>query len=219
MSLLTCRDATHWCAVGGDVERRLAAKKRPAWPDHLDANYRRNGRWGSFRQVCRSPEVVCDCLASARLLHFGAAHERLTRNCQPTAYGFGGGWWSTSLPSLIAVRIGGLVHAWSANAELVLVGVTMSQQEPSVTVTPDLLRRLDALEAEGAVRRIMAECLEAGDANDGAKVAALFTADGVLGGRRSPGRAARHSYRGRCHRAPVLGLRPSHVLQPPLSDQ
>jgi hypothetical protein len=26
----TCRDATHWCAVDGDVERRLAAKKRPA---------------------------------------------------------------------------------------------------------------------------------------------------------------------------------------------
>ena len=41
ISLLTCRDATHWCAVGGNVERRLAAKKRPAPPDHLDANYRR----------------------------------------------------------------------------------------------------------------------------------------------------------------------------------
>jgi hypothetical protein len=57
--------------------------------------------------------------------------------------------------------------------------MTTSQPEPSVNVTPDLLRRLDALEAEGAVRRIMAECLEAGDANDGARVAALFTADGV----------------------------------------
>ncbi len=30
ISLLTCRDATHWCAVGGSVERRLAARKRPA---------------------------------------------------------------------------------------------------------------------------------------------------------------------------------------------
>ncbi len=37
--LLTCRDATHWCAVGGDVERCLAAKKRPAWPDCSDASY------------------------------------------------------------------------------------------------------------------------------------------------------------------------------------
>ena len=26
ISLLTCRDATHWCAVVGGVERRLAAK-------------------------------------------------------------------------------------------------------------------------------------------------------------------------------------------------
>src|SRR5690242_14542307 len=39
--LLIRRDATHWCAVGGDVERCLAAKKRPESPDHLDANYRR----------------------------------------------------------------------------------------------------------------------------------------------------------------------------------
>jgi hypothetical protein len=37
-SLLTCRDATHWCAVGGSVERPWAAKKRPARPDRLDAN-------------------------------------------------------------------------------------------------------------------------------------------------------------------------------------
>jgi hypothetical protein len=28
----TCRDATHWRAVGGSVERRWAAKKRPARP-------------------------------------------------------------------------------------------------------------------------------------------------------------------------------------------
>jgi len=29
ISLLTCRDATHWYAVGGDVERRCEAKTRP----------------------------------------------------------------------------------------------------------------------------------------------------------------------------------------------
>ena len=27
--LLTCQDATYWCAVCGDVERCCAAKKRP----------------------------------------------------------------------------------------------------------------------------------------------------------------------------------------------
>jgi len=32
--LLTWRDATHWCVVGGDVERRCAAKKRPMQPGH-----------------------------------------------------------------------------------------------------------------------------------------------------------------------------------------
>ena len=76
MLLLTCRDATHWCTVGGDVERRLAAKKRPARRDQLDANYRQRGRWRSFGQVCWSSGTACDRLASARLLHFGAAHER-----------------------------------------------------------------------------------------------------------------------------------------------
>lgn len=39
ISLLTCRDATQWCAIDGDVERRCAAKRRPAQPDHLYANY------------------------------------------------------------------------------------------------------------------------------------------------------------------------------------
>ena len=38
---LTCPNCTHWCALRGTVERRLAARKRPAQPDHLDANYRR----------------------------------------------------------------------------------------------------------------------------------------------------------------------------------
>jgi hypothetical protein len=41
-------ETLHWYAVGGDVERRLAAKKRPAWPDHLDANYRRVQRLPDF---------------------------------------------------------------------------------------------------------------------------------------------------------------------------
>lgn len=55
----------------------------------------------------------------------------------------------------------------------------MTAPEPSVSMIPDLARRLDALESEGGIRRVMAECMELGDANDGAGVASLFTADGV----------------------------------------
>lgn len=44
------------------------------------------------------------------------------------------------------------------------------------------LARLDALETESAVRRLMAILLEAGDANDADRVAGLFTADGVWEG-------------------------------------
>lgn len=49
--------------------------------------------------------------------------------------------------------------------------MTMTQPEPFTGVTSGLARRLDALESESTIPRVMAQCLEAGDANDGATVA------------------------------------------------
>ena len=48
----------------------------------------------------------------------------------------------------------------------------------------DLLRRLDALESEGAIRRLMSEYQEARDfgTGNGASIANLFTADGIWEG-------------------------------------
>ena len=45
-----------------------------------------------------------------------------------------------------------------------------------------VLQRLDRLEAQSAIRRLMAALHEAGDANEGEAVAELFTSDGVWEG-------------------------------------
>lgn len=45
-----------------------------------------------------------------------------------------------------------------------------------------VLQRLDRLEAQSAIRRLMAALHEAGDANEGDAVAELFTSDGVWEG-------------------------------------
>jgi SnoaL-like domain len=62
----------------------------------------------------------------------------------------------------------------------------MNQGSPTIAASQshaadsgDLAYRVDVLESESQIRRVMAECLEAGDANDGARVASLFTTDGV----------------------------------------
>ena len=55
-SALACWNATHWCAVDGSVERRLAAKKRPAWPDHLDILISRNNLANVYQVVGRTEE-------------------------------------------------------------------------------------------------------------------------------------------------------------------
>ena len=67
ISLLTCRDVTYWCAVDGGVERRLAAKKRPAPPDHLDVNY-----WGVQRLAdIGSPGCQSSLTATPNFVHSG----------------------------------------------------------------------------------------------------------------------------------------------------
>jgi ketosteroid isomerase-like protein len=57
------------------------------------------------------------------------------------------------------------------------------QHDPEPPPVPaGILERLDRLEADGAVRRLMAALHDAGDANEGEAVAELFTPDGVWEG-------------------------------------
>jgi len=59
ISVLTCRNSAHWCAVGGSIERRLAAKKRPAWPARPSGcKLQANARSGRARQVASVSTVA-----------------------------------------------------------------------------------------------------------------------------------------------------------------
>ena len=53
-----------------------------------------------------------------------------------------------------------------------------------MVTSKDLIRRLDALESEGAIRRLMSEYQEVCDfgAGSGTQIANLFTADGIWEG-------------------------------------